>query len=108
MTATPPPSRDPSAEYGFDEERDPVRDGDSAQAQASGYGTYGYSDHAGAEMSNEPPRSSALVGPDDEQGEEGVRPAPGGQRHDESEQGAGFDQPMEEPQRSASRLSRPK
>lgn len=106
MTPTRPPS--PSDEYGFEEERDPVNEGNSAQAKASKYGTVGYSDHAGAEVANEPPRDSTTVDTDDEQGEEGVEPAPGGQRYDETEQGAGFDQPMEEPQRSASRLSRPK
>lgn len=105
-------SDEPSSdEYAFDRNRDPLKESDSAQAEASEYGRYGYIDHPGDESADEVTYSSAR---DEEARAEtekerpaGVREEKGGtkkmddtgERAQESRHGAGFDQPMEGPQR---------
>lgn len=103
----PAPEKERSGNLNFNPDRDPVEEAESPQAEASDYGIYGYADHP-----NEPP---AGHGEKTDQNElqipepppPGVDKSMGGQDWDDSDHGAGFAQPMEEPQRSASRSPLP-
>jgi hypothetical protein len=100
-----------SDEYGFDERHDPLHK-DEAQARAAKYGIYGYESEPGEAYEGEAGPTTTIEGEPTPGGPRqesvtGVTPAGGGQSRLETEQGAGFAQPMEEPQRSASQNSRP-
>ncbi len=103
-----------SEEYGFDEDRDPLNK-DEAQAEASEYGLYGYSDEPGQafdeqqEIHQEGQESEATAAQryDEQHAGEEIAREQGGQEWDQSEHGAGFGQPMDSPQRHASHSSGP-
>lgn len=116
-------SDEPSSdEYAFDRDRDPLKESDSAQAEASEYGRYGYIDHPGDETAEETTYTRASDDEAQAEAEEaesappaGVSEQEGGTqemddtgvRDKESRHGAGFDQPMEGPQRQVN-SQRPK
>jgi hypothetical protein len=118
MTGTDPvephtPSSASSDEYGFDEERNPLEK-DEAQAEASKYGIYGYADEPGQELEQEQGLREQALAQDEPRAASGdqdeipaAQPAAGSQDRDETEHGAGFGQPLEEPQRSATRSRLP-
>lgn len=102
---------DGSDEWGFDSSRDPLHK-DEAQAEASQYGIYGYQDEAGESYIKGEPSDPTSPAPDPKEapGTEGdatIQRAPGGQGWTQSEYGGSVDQPMQEPQRSASRSPLP-
>lgn len=103
-------SNSPSSdEYGFEEGHDPLHK-DEAQAEASEYGIYGYHSEPGEAFENEPshpPDERGEPEVEEESSDPSITPAQGGQRWNQSEHGAGFDQPAEHPQRDASRSELP-
>lgn len=97
-----------SDEYGFDDDREPLEKADSPEAEAAEYGIYGYSDHAAKEMRSVPPYDRPDVPEQVDESETGDESREGGgQELTETEHGAGFDQPMDPPQRRASRSDVP-
>jgi hypothetical protein len=118
MTGTDPvephtPTSASSDEYGFDEERHPLEK-DEAQAEASKYGIYGYADEPGQELEQDEGLREQDLAQDEPRADSrdddeipAAQPAVGSQDWDETEHGAGFGQPLEEPQRSASRSPLP-
>src|SRR3712207_2443208 len=95
-----------SPEYGFEPGRNTAEEGDSPQAEASEYGIYGYAGHATGETyegdtSHDDPLEAPAARPP------GVDATAGGQDREETGHGAGYAQPLEEPQRSASRSRLP-
>ncbi|MBA3530484.1 MAG: hypothetical protein H0T73_00990 [Ardenticatenales bacterium] len=102
----------PGDEYGFDKKRHDPLNKDEEQAEAAQYGIYGYESQPGDAYEGKPGSTTSIEGDPDPQTahkeeDPAITPAGGGQSRRETEHGAGFGQPMEEPQRSASQNSRP-
>lgn len=98
--------REESDQYKFDPNRDPIEASDEPEAEASEYGIYGYADHPGEAFEGEEtdPTDEGVVQPPLPPG---IGRSEGGKDQIESDHGSGFDQPMEEPQRRASRSPLP-
>jgi hypothetical protein len=103
MTA---PTKPDSEEHNFSPDRNPAEAENSDMGDAASYGIYGYNDR-----SNEGAARTSDGTPDplieEEAPPPGIGRSEGGQNRRESAHGAGFAQPMEEPQRHASRSPLP-
>lgn len=105
-----PRSGEQSQDLNWDPAHDPLHK-DEEQAEASEYGLYGYSTEPGqafyeeAELHQDAEGEEEAAAREEEQ-TDGV--SQGGQEPRSSEHGSGFDQPLNQPQRDASRSTRPK